>query len=80
MTQVNVLEAKNGLSALLSLIESGHEQCIVIARRGKPIARLVPYGQDTSLRIGVASSETLVAEDWSINEGDDEVEALFGVA
>jgi prevent-host-death family protein len=41
MTQVvQIGHAKTHLSALLELVEAGEE--IVIARRGKPIARLVP--------------------------------------
>ena len=79
MTQVNVLEAKNGLSSLLGLIESGRERSVVIARRGKPVARLVPYAPDTSSRIGVAAGEVLIADDWNMHEGDDEVASLFGV-
>ena len=79
MTQINVLEAKNGLSSLLSLIESGREDSVVIARRGKPVARLVPYEPNTSMRVGIAAGEVLVADDWDINEGDTEVADLFGV-
>jgi prevent-host-death family protein len=40
MTEVNVHEAKTHLSRLLLRVESGEE--IVIARAGKPVARLVP--------------------------------------
>ena len=40
MKEVGVFEAKNTLSALLSLVESGEE--VVITRHGKPVARLVP--------------------------------------
>ena len=42
---VNVHEAKTHLSRLLERVESGEE--IVIARAGKPIARLVPLGPPT---------------------------------
>lgn len=35
-----VFEAKNRLTALLDDVEAGHE--ILITRRGKPVARLVP--------------------------------------
>lgn len=38
--QVNVYEAKTQLSKLLQQVEGGDE--IIIARRGKPVARLVP--------------------------------------
>ena len=40
MTTVNVHEAKTHLSRLLERVEAGEE--IVIARNGKPIARLGP--------------------------------------
>lgn len=41
MSTVNVHEAKTGLSALLASVEHGGE--VVIARHGKPVARLVAY-------------------------------------
>ena len=39
MTVVNVHEAKTQLSRLLAQVEAGED--VVIARRGKPVARLV---------------------------------------
>lgn len=41
MDVVNVHEAKTHLSKLLERVEAGEE--IVIARRGRPIATLVPH-------------------------------------
>jgi len=38
--QINVLDAKNRLSELLKVAESGEE--VIIARRGAPSVRLVP--------------------------------------
>lgn len=43
MHQVNIHEAKTHLSRLLEEAESGEE--VVIARNGKPVARLVPVQQ-----------------------------------
>jgi prevent-host-death family protein len=40
MTEVGAFEAKNTLSQLLDRVEAGEE--IVITRRGRPVARLVP--------------------------------------
>jgi prevent-host-death family protein len=40
MTQVGTFEAKNKLSELLDRVERGEE--VVITRRGKPTAKLVP--------------------------------------
>lgn len=45
MTTVNVHEAKTNLSRLLARVEAGEE--IVIARGGKPIARLEPFTTPT---------------------------------
>ena len=40
MVQVTVAEAKTKLSSLLDAVEAG--EAVVITRRGKPIAELVP--------------------------------------
>jgi len=43
MAQVNVHQAKTHLSRLLADVEGGAE--VVIARGGKPVAKLVPLGR-----------------------------------
>jgi prevent-host-death family protein len=45
--QVNILEAKNRLSRLIKSAQAGEE--VVIANRGKPVARLVP-AEETAAR------------------------------
>ncbi|MDO9414878.1 type II toxin-antitoxin system Phd/YefM family antitoxin [Pararhizobium sp.] len=45
MTTINMLDAKNRLSQLVSAVENGLEDEIVIARNGKPAARLVPISK-----------------------------------
>jgi len=45
---VNIHHAKSTLSSLVARVESGEE--IVIARAGKPIARLVPYRPSVPVR------------------------------
>jgi prevent-host-death family protein len=45
----NVLEAKTHLSRLIERVEAGEE--VVIARAGRPVARLVPYRKRTSPRV-----------------------------
>ena len=49
MIQVNVHEAKTHLSRLLKRIMMGEE--VLIAKAGKPLAKLVPYGETKSNRI-----------------------------
>jgi len=54
MATVNMLEAKSNLSRLVEAIEQGKEREIVIARNGRPAARLVPIAeQPPEQRIGV---------------------------
>jgi len=54
MSIVNMLEAKSNLSRLVEAVESGAESEIVIARNGKPAAKLVPVTATVGQRIGVA--------------------------
>lgn len=58
--QVNIYEAKTNLSALLDKAVSGEE--IVIARAGKPLARLMPVAPTVSksgIRLGGLKREKL---------------------
>jgi len=50
MRTVNVHEAKTHLSRLLDAVEAGEE--IVLARAGRPCARLVPLEPVTDRRLG----------------------------
>lgn len=55
MHTVNILEAKSSLSRLVETVELGREPEIIIARNGRPVARLVPVGAPKTVkRIGVA--------------------------
>lgn len=48
MKTVNIHEAKTQLSRLIAAVEAGEE--IVLARGGKPVARLVRVGGDAPVR------------------------------
>ena len=48
MTQINIHEAKTQLSRLVERASRGEE--IVIAKSGKPVAKLVPFDRDMSPR------------------------------
>jgi prevent-host-death family protein len=77
MPTVNMFEAKSTLSRLVEAVETGQESEIVIARNGRPAARLVPIGvtPPTANRIGVASGRFTLPE--SIDEHNDEVARQF---
>ncbi len=63
MTEVNVHEAKTHLSRLLARVAGGEE--IVIAKGGKPVARLVPFAQRTQDRVpGRERGRIRIAEDF----------------
>jgi prevent-host-death family protein len=71
---VNVRGAKTHLSRLLERAARGEE--IVIARAGKPIARLVPYVQKRAPRIpGGWEGRVRIADDF--NELPPELAAAF---
>lgn len=54
MSTVNMLDAKSNLSKLVDRIERGLDREIVIARNGRPAARLVPTRKGTGhKRIGL---------------------------
>lgn len=64
MRSVNMLQAKTTLSRLVEAIELGEEREIVIARNGRPVARLVPVAtQQAGPRLGVAKGLFEVPED-----------------
>lgn len=76
MRFVNMLQAKFTLSHLVEAIEQGEEREIIIARNGKPAARLVPVSTSpTGSRIGVAKGAFVVPDDIGANNG--EVARLF---
>ena len=63
MKTVNVHEAKTHLSRLLARVARGEE--ILIAKAGKPIARLVPVGPAAGQRpFGMDRGRAAIAEDF----------------
>jgi prevent-host-death family protein len=76
MTAVNMLEAKSSLSRLVEAVESGAETEIVIARNGRPAARLVKLASPAAgQRIGVAKGKFKVPD--SIDADEAAIAALF---
>ncbi len=62
MTEVNIHEAKTQLSKLLRRVSAGEE--IVIARSGKPIAKLVPLDAPPKRKFGVDRGVFEVPDDF----------------
>jgi len=76
---VNMLEAKSTLSRLVEAVERGQETEIIIARNGRPAARLVAIAaQPVTQRIGVAKGRFTVPD--AIDDDEAAIEALFSRA
>lgn len=80
MTQVSVIEAKNNLSALLRKLELGQEDCIVVARHNKPIAKLTIYDDaPKKIEIGKYDNEgPFYTDDWDSDEINEEIAWMMG--
>lgn len=79
MSTVNMLHAKTHLSKLVDAVESGKETEIVIARNGRPAAKLVAIdaAPRSKVRLGLfrGNHESLSLEEF--NEQDAYIERLF---
>jgi len=81
MQTINMFEAKSTLSRLVATLEAGHKSEIIIARNGRPAARLLPMGKEApaSRRIGIAKGRFTVPANIDAHNAD--VAKLFaGVA
>ena len=76
MHPVNMLQAKSSLSRLVEAIEQGKARETIIARNGRPAAKLVPITTlPTGNRLGIAKGLFEVPD--SIDLHNDEVARLF---
>ena len=72
---VNIHDAKTNLSKLLERVEQGEE--VVIARAGKPIARLCPLPKRRRKRtLGRYAGQIEIADDFDVLPPD--IAAAFG--
>ena len=73
--EVNIHEAKTNLSKLLERVALGEE--VVIAKAGKPVAKLMPIrSARPRFRLGSAKGEFVVPEDFN-DPLPTEIEDLF---
>ena len=75
MIQVNIHEAKTHLSRLLAQVAAGEE--VVIAKAGKPLARLTPITDVKSKRtLGRDLGLFEVPEDFNASLSEEELQAF----
>ncbi len=76
MPTMNMLEAKSNLSRLVEAVETGAQTEIIIARNGRPAARLVPLAPaPRGQRIGIAKGKFTVPD--TIDADEATIVALF---
>jgi prevent-host-death family protein len=72
-------EAKSRLSKLVEAVESGRETEIILARNGRPAARIVPLLQHSKKsaprRIGVAKGEFVLPDNF--DDDNDQIRNMF---
>ena len=77
MVSINIHEAKTHFSKLLARVQAGEE--IVIARAGKPIARLVPVASEEATRVpGTYKGLITLADDFDADLPDAVLDAFEG--
>jgi prevent-host-death family protein len=78
---VNMLDAKSNLSRLVDRVESGVESEIIIARNGKPAAKLVPISPPVkaSKRLGLLEGQYPSTSQEEFDADNATIARLFGV-
>ena len=76
MTTLNIHAAKTHLSRLIEDVAGGEE--VVIAKAGKPVARLVPIGKAGKRTLGVLKGRLRVPRNFDTPLPDEMIAAFEG--
>jgi prevent-host-death family protein len=76
VTEVNIHEAKTHLSRLLEKVQQGEE--VVIAKAGKPIAKLVKIEAESKRVLGSGIGTIEFTPGWDAPLTDEELEDFIG--
>jgi prevent-host-death family protein len=77
MEQVNIHDAKTHLSSLIERVEAGEE--IVIARAGRPVARLAPLpSRGKPRKLGALDGRCRIPDDFNAPLPHDVLKAFAG--
>jgi prevent-host-death family protein len=74
MTTLNIHAAKTHFSRLIEEVAEGEE--IVIAKAGKPVARLVPIQKPAKRKLGLLEGRLKVPDDFDAPLADDIIAAF----
>jgi prevent-host-death family protein len=76
MTTLNIHAAKTQFSRLIEEVEDGEE--VVIAKAGRPVARLVPIKKTTRRKLGLLAGRLIVPDDFDAPLPDEVLAAFEG--
>jgi prevent-host-death family protein len=75
MREIGAFEAKNKFGQLLDWVEAGDE--VVITRRGKVVARLVPPAQEVDQQAGIDAAARIRARRRGVTLGGVKIKDLI---
>jgi len=75
MQTFNIHEAKTNLSKLIEKTQNGEE--VIIARAGKPVAKLVTYKEKLKKRLGFGALRGKIFIPDNFNDEDEEINEMF---
>ena len=85
MCQMNVLEAKTNFSKIIAMLERKEEKEVIIARAGKPVAKVVllPEKKDMASKLGMFKDDPrkpiITDENWDPCAWyDEELKEIWG--
>jgi len=76
MTTLNIHAAKTQFSRLIEEVEGGEE--VIIAKAGKPVARLVPIDKRAKRKLGLLAGRLMVPDDFDAPLPDEVLAAFEG--
>jgi prevent-host-death family protein len=76
VTEVNIHEAKTHLSRLLERVQRGEE--VVIAKAGRPVAKLVKIESTSKRVLGSATGTIKFTPGWEAPLTDEEMKEFLG--
>jgi len=75
--ELSIYEAKTGFSKVIASVEAG--ESVVVKRRNKPVARIIPIRASKGQRVGALKGRPLHMSDHFIESGSEEFGDLFGM-
>lgn len=77
MQTVNIHEAKTHLSKLIESVVNGEE--VMIAKAGKPVAKLIPIHQSTHERkLGLLKGKIKISDDFDQPLAEEQLKDFYG--